>query len=243
MKSETIPLINLALAALPAGVVIAVLFRWGGEARTALYGMARMFIQLLLVGYILNGIFSTPECWPVILVLCCMIGMASWISLRTMKERRKELLLSSLGAITLGGGVVLALIVYGVLRIEPWYAPRHIIPLAGMIFTGAMNSVSLAGERYFSEVERGEELMSAAKSALRTALITNTNVLFAVGLVSLPGMMTGQILSGVSPLIAARYQIMVMLMLYGASGLSALLFLVALLRSGQRVKSREIHPG
>ena len=97
--------------------------------------------------------------------------------------------------------------------------------LAGMIFAGAMTTISLAGERAYAEAERGVSYTEARRIAMQAALIPMINSLFAVGLVSLPGMMTGQILSGVSPLVAAKYQIVVMSMLFGVTGISAAIFL------------------
>ena len=122
----------------------------------------------------------------------------------------------------------MALITQGVLRLEPWFEPRYLIPLGGMIFANAMNAVSIAAERFSAERAGGAEYLSARQAALRAALIPLINSLFAVGIVSLPGMMTGQILSGVDPLVAARYQIMVMGMVFGSGGLSAACFLVLL---------------
>tara|TARA_B100000029_G_C17550720_1_gene950023 strand:- start:537 stop:872 length:336 start_codon:yes stop_codon:yes gene_type:complete len=100
------------------------------------------------------------------------------------------------------------------------------IPIAGMIFASSMNGISLAAERLNAELDRGVNYNIARGIALKASLIPITNSLFAVGLVSLPGMMTGQILSGISPLIAVRYQIMVMCMIFGSVGLSSFLFLV-----------------
>jgi len=94
-----------------------------------------------------------------------------------------------------------------------------------MIFAGAMNSVSIAAERMQTEMRRDVPYMEARGVALKASLIPIVNSLFAVGLVSLPGMMTGQILSGVSPLIAARYQIMVMCMLFASAGMSSACFI------------------
>ena len=94
-----------------------------------------------------------------------------------------------------------------------------------------MNTVSLAGERAWAETDRGVSFAETRRVALRAALIPMINSLFAVGLVALPGMMTGQILSGVSPVVAAKYQIVVMLMLFGVSGLAAALF-ITLERAG-----------
>jgi len=89
-----------------------------------------------------------------------------------------------------------------------------------------MTSVSIALERYLSERKNNKSYKEARGIALETGLIPITNTLLAVGLVALPGIMTGQILSGVSPLIAIRYQIMVMCMILGSCGLSSSLFLI-----------------
>jgi putative ABC transport system permease protein len=94
-----------------------------------------------------------------------------------------------------------------------------------MIFATSMTSISLAGERLQSELGQSKAYKQARAIAFSTAMIPIINSMFAVGLVSLPGMMTGQILSGVSPFIAARYQIMVMCMLFSASGISSAIFL------------------
>ncbi len=94
-----------------------------------------------------------------------------------------------------------------------------------MIFANAMNAISLAAERFTSELAHQQTYPQARNIAFGTALIPITNSLLAVGLVSIPGMMSGQILSGITPVIAARYQIMVMCMLFASAGLSTALFL------------------
>lgn len=94
-----------------------------------------------------------------------------------------------------------------------------------MIFANSMNSVSLAAERLYSEGKRGVLYEEARNMAFYASLIPVINSLFAVGLVSLPGMMTGQILSGVPPFIAVRYQIIVMCMIFGSAGISTACFL------------------
>ena len=121
--------------------------------------------------------------------------------------------------------IPLALVSQAVIGIKPWFDPRYMVPLAGMIFAGAMNTVSLAAERLQAEQDKGAPYLEARRTALQAALIPVINSLFAVGLVSLPGMMTGQILAGGSPIVAAKYQIVVLAMLFGASGISAALYL------------------
>ncbi len=185
-----------------------------------------MLIQLLLIGYFLLWIFGVSDAWIVLGLLCVMILISSWISLRTVPGHRNKLYLIVCISILAGGGITLALVTQIVLDLSPWYQADTLIPLAGMIFSNSMNGVSLAADRMVFELKSDADYKTARGVALHTSLIPIINSLFAVGLVALPGMMTGQILSGISPLIAARYQIMVMCMLFGATGLSTILFLV-----------------
>jgi putative ABC transport system permease protein len=216
---------QLALALVPVGITLLILFRWSFGTGNALYALGRMLAQLLLIGYVLAWIFGAKSGVLILLVLGIMLSASGWIAVGTVKEHRKTLLWSSLASITIGGGVTLALITQLVLQLEPWYLPRYMIPLAGMVFANAMTAVSLAAERLFSELRHEPDWDKARLTAYQAAMIPVINSLFAVGLVSLPGMMTGQILSGVSPLIAARYQIMVMCMIFASAGISTAIFL------------------
>ena len=179
----------------------------------------------MVIGYFLGYIFEANSAWVVLAVVTVMVFASSWIALRTSRIKPTVLYKKPLYSIILGGGITFLLITQTVLDLSPWYSPRYVIPLAGMIFASSMNSVSLAVERLTAEIERNVDYQQARNTALRTSLIPITNSLFAVGLVSLPGMMTGQILSGISPLVAARYQIMVMCMIFGSAGISSALFL------------------
>jgi putative ABC transport system permease protein len=227
---QLIPFESLALAFIPVAIVIGILFRWTKGYWTEIYGFSRMLGQLLLVGYFLTHIFESGTAWTVLLVIAVMVFASSSIALRTVKEKWRKLYWRAFISILIGGGSVLALITQAVLNLDPWYLPSYFIPLAGMIFANSMNSVSLAADRLYAEAGRDIPFEKARNIALRSSLIPMTNALFAVGLVSLPGMMTGQILSGVSPLIAVRYQIMVMCMVFGAAGISSAVFL-ALVKS------------
>jgi len=235
---QNISLANLSLAFIPVLVVIAIIWRWNMGYKTTIYAIFRMLVQLLLIGYVLTYIFETNSNYIVITILIIMLLTASWISLRTTSLPRKTLLLNAVYSIVLGGVTVLLLMTQGVLSLEPWYMPSYMIPLGGMIFANCMNSISLAAERLESELKQGQSYEKAKVIALRTSLIPITNMLLAVGLVSLPGMMTGQILSGVSPLIAVRYQIMVMCMIFGSSGISAAVFLHSAKDSFTEAKNR-----
>lgn len=223
-----ISLLDLLWVMIPVAIVIVIYMRWTQDRVTLFYALFRMLIQLILIGYVLTYIFASDSPYLVILVLSVMLIAASVISLRPLQKRQKSLYLYAFVSIALGGVFTLMMVIFGVLDLNPWYEPRFLIPLAGMIFANSMNAVSLAAERFESEVERESNYSDARATSYKAALIPIVNALFAVGLVSLPGMMTGQILSGVDPLIAVRYQMMVMLMILGSAGISVAIYLMFL---------------
>jgi putative ABC transport system permease protein len=207
-------------------VVVAVLYRWSLPARTAVYANVRMLVQLLAVGYVLTYIFETDRPIVIVAVVAMMILASAWIALRPLAKRGPRVYLLVLAAIGVNGLVLLGIVTQLVLDLPRWFEPRFVVPLAGMIFANAMNTVSLAAERFEAERGRDADYETARRVALDAAMIPQINGLLAVGLVSLPGMMTGQILSGVEPLVAVRYQIMVMCMVFSSAGLGAATYLV-----------------
>lgn len=223
---QSIAFEQLAFILIPVVLVFFFLWRWTQESKEAGWSIARMLVQLLLVGYVLTYLFERDSAWVVLSVLVIMVVASSWIALRTVKQHRYRLFKFALLSVLFSGTGVLALVTQGVLHLSPWYDATVVIPLAGMIFASAMNSVSLCSERLYKELNDRTSFLDARAAAYRTAMVPTINAMFAVGLVSLPGMMTGQILSGVSPLIAARYQIMVMGMIFAAAGLASALFLL-----------------
>lgn len=233
----TIAAQGLVIAFIPAMIAIAIMYRWNAGAHTAIYASLRMLVQLLLIGYVLIYIFESDDPIVITAVLLAMLAVASSIAIRPLVPRTVRAYLQALVAISVGSGLTIALVTQAVVGVEPWFAPRYVVPLAGMIFSGSMNGVSLAAERFQVEMQRQTPYPDARRSALQTAMIPMINSLFAVGVVALPGMMTGQVLSGVSPLIAAKYQIVVMTMLLGSSGISAAIYL-ALQNTGKTGANR-----
>ena len=233
MEISTISVPQLALSFIPVAIVVVLLWRWGQGYARSLHAIARMLLQLTLIGYVLVYIFQTDSGLVISGVLAIMVSAASWIALNTVDLPRAPLFTASLVSVLAGGGSTLALITQGVLALKPWYQPSYMIPLAGMIFAASMTNISLALERLHAELQNGATFARARDTAFRTSMIPVINSFFAVGLISLPGMMTGQILSGVSPLIAVRYQIMVMCMIFGAAGLSTVCFLLMVRKTRQ----------
>ena len=220
-----IPLANLMLGFIPVIILIGIMYFWGLKISNSIYANFRMLIQLLLIGYVLTFIFETDEPIIITLVVLFMILMSAWIAMRPLKESGIYPFIVIFLTLALSGFAVLFIISQFIVDLPRWFEPSFVVPIAGMIFANSMNTVSLAGERFFIEKDRGEDYEGSRKIALETALIPQINALFAVGLVSLPGMMTGQILSGIEPLMAARYQIMVMCMIFSTAGLSAVTYM------------------
>jgi len=224
----TIPFTNLLLGFIPVILLLAIMHAWSLNALQAIYANGRMLIQLLAIGYVLTYVLETDQPLLVLAVIVFMIGVSAWIALRPLADQRLKLYPIVLISIAACGISVMLLVTQLILDLPRWFEPRYVVPLAGMIFANTMNTISLAAERFRSEIARNDDYLVARRTALETALIPQINALLAVGLVSLPGMMTGQILSGIDPLIAARYQIMVMCMIFASAGLAAACYLTLL---------------
>lgn len=229
--------LDLALAFALVLVAIA-LTSWQrlGLVRGFVVGAARAVVQLVAVGYVLAFLFTTRRWYLVVLALIVMLLAATKTAMDRQRRSQGALFGITGAAMLAGTGITLAYIDAVVLRLHPWYDPQYVIPLFGMIVGNAMNGAALAAERLTSEMElrRGEVEAYLAlgasparasaepvRRALVAALIPAVNGLMVVGLVALPGMMTGQILAGSSPTLAVRYQIMVAFMLAGAVAITA----------------------
>jgi putative ABC transport system permease protein len=223
---QIIPLARLALAFIPVAAVLFIIHRWSLGLRTGLIAVFRMVSQLLLVGYVLTFIFASQRAMVSVSVVAVMLSTAGWIALRPLGDDRLHRYPAVLVSICGGALPVLFIATQLVLDLPTWFTPSMFIPLAGIVLANSMNTVSLAAERFRAERLRGVTYRAARHAAMSTALIPMTNSLLAVGLVSLPGMMTGQILSGVTPLIAVRYQVLVMCMIFGSAGLATSCYLV-----------------
>lgn len=222
-----ISLFALALCLFPVLGVIWIAHKWAGSGGETAYATMRMLVQLLAVGFVLVFLFAVPNLLIGLGVVVVMVLASAAIGIRTVSNNRRSAFWKASLAIGIAGVLVLAFIILFVLKLDdPIYQPRLIIPLAGMIFSNAMTAITLAAERLERELVADMSFEQARSAAWTAALIPQINALFAVGIVSLPGMMTGQILSGVDPLIAVRYQIVVMVMILQSAGYAVALFLV-----------------
>ncbi|MFC1618545.1 ABC transporter permease [Candidatus Neomarinimicrobiota bacterium] len=219
---------DVALSLILMAIAIA-LSRWErlGLEKNLAIGTVRAFIQLTLIGFALKILFQINSPWLLLLVLPVMLTVASIESVRRQQVRVPHFFWITFFALTLALIVSLGVVVNLVIRPEPWYNLVIIIPLSGMVLGNGLNIVSLAANRFVSELQlrRNEvevalalaapprkALHSAFKNALYGALIPAVNALMTVGLVQLPGVMTGQILAGMPPVEAVKFQIVIMMM-------------------------------
>lgn len=221
---QIIPIENLFFMLIPILIVWYFYKNWTGSSYEIPKATIRMTIQLILIGYALVYIFNNDSYLIGLGIIIFMMIAATFISLRNIKEKSLTEFFYILTAIFFAGSFNLFLVLELVIELDPTYQPRYIIPLAGMIYAMCMNAVALSGERFEKEIKR-VDFKEARKITLSGALIPQINAFLAVGLVSLPGMMTGQILSGVDPIIAVRYQIVVMAMVLGSAGMSVIIYL------------------
>jgi putative ABC transport system permease protein len=225
--------LDLLWCLIPVVLVCGIYIAWQGKPSEIIIAVLRMAVQLVAVGYVLVSIFENPSPWTSAAIVSIMLLAAAWIAVRPVRHHKGYL---PAALIALGCSVTLHLSItlIFVLKADSWFQPQLLIPLAGMYFANTMNAISLAAERYHSELQNGQIADKARLTAFHASMIPQINSLLAVGLVALPGMMTGQILSGVSPLIAVRYQIMIMAMILGTAGLGAALMLWLLARTSKR---------
>lgn len=239
---SAIPLspIDLALAAalLLVNGAISMVFGLRLERSLAIAAI-RMVVQLAAVGYVLKFVFEqTSPAWTALVAL--VMVLVAGIELMQRQERRPGGWLAyGLGNATLllTGGLATVYAVAVIIGPSPWYAPRYVLPIIGMVLGNTLTSVSLAlqtlnegAERERSAIEarlalgasRFEAFSGLLRQSLRTATTPLLNTMAVAGVVTLPGMMAGQILAGADPGEAAKYQIMIMFVLAGASGLGAL---------------------
>lgn len=237
---------DLAIASLMviAAGVLSLLLRLNLEKRLLISAL-RAVLQLAAVGLILEKVFAIRHPLPVLLILAVMMAFAGREAVRRSKRRYPGIHFDAWLAMSLTCIVVGSVLTQGVVGVSPWYEPRYVIPLLGMILGNSLNGVSLSLERLLEhlsarrhEVElmiafgatRAEALSAPLRSALRTGMIPVTNIMAAAGVVALPGMMTGQILAGAPPLQAVAYQIVIMFTLAAANALGSMMIAYAAVR-------------
>ena len=237
-----IALWRLGLAYLLFFVVYGLIWRKRlGIGKDLIHAVFRMTIQLAIVGFALTYLFNI-DLW---IVITLIFFIMAFFAAQTIVKRSGvnfpgmyRLLFTS---ILFGAGMILMYFVLIVIHIDPWYNPRYFIPLAGMIIGNSMNSSALALERFYDDIKihrreietrisfgatAAEASADSLRKAYRSALIPVLTSMTGMGLVFLPGMMTGQILGGSPPLVAIKYQIVIMAAILGSVALTGYAILI-----------------
>jgi putative ABC transport system permease protein len=239
--------LQLAVAAslVALAALISLALRLGLTGRIAVASL-RTAVQLLAVGYLLRIVFAVEAAWPVVLSLVVMTGVAGWASLGRVERSVPGAYGLALGSIALSALVATGVVTQLALGIAPWYRAQYLIPLAGMVLGNSLTGISLAMDRLLAGLDEGREVVEerlaagatpweAARPlvvvAVRAAMVPTLNTMTVAGIVSLPGMMTGQILAGADPVQAVAYQIVIMFMLCGATALGGMLLGLLVFRS------------
>lgn len=212
--------------------VVAVLLIIGvmrlGLAKQYAIGALRTYVQVLALGYVLSWIFNLDSGLIILAILVGMTGAAALTSAKRVSGVPGTLVPVIFGVLFVVMLVITFTVTGLVVQVEPWYKPQYVIPIAGMVLGNSMSGMAIALERLFRDMElRRDEINglvalgatpreaadSSIRAALRAGLIPGINSLSAAGIVFIPGMMSGQILAGASPLQAAPYQIIVLVMI------------------------------
>lgn len=237
-------LVIAASLVLVAGLVSAAL-RLGLGRRLA-WASLRTVVQLLGVGLVLRYVFAVENGWLIAGIVVVMIAAASQAAVGRSSRRVRGVIGMSFATLLVSGLVTTWMVTAVVIGAEPWYRPQYLIPLLGMILGNGLTGLSLCvdhlleslatrGDQIEMELSLGATAWEAARepvrAAVRRGMVPIINSMVVVGIVSLPGMMTGQILQGADPFEAVKYQIVVMFMLAGATSFSCMLIALAVFRA------------
>lgn len=231
MSEPTIHISNLQLALAVALVLLPAacsLLLHLGLGKKIVIAALRTTLQLLAVGYVLEWVFDLETWWAVSLIVVFMLVMAGWTAVGRAETRYRGIYLDTFVSMTLSALAIVAVGTIVVIRNDPWWAPRYLIPVLGMLLGNSMTGISLGLSVWLDNLRersrriesllalgatRWEASRELVRQAARQGLIPILNSMAAAGVVSLPGMMTGQILAGNTPALAVRYQIVIMFLI------------------------------
>ncbi|HEY9630731.1 MAG TPA: iron export ABC transporter permease subunit FetB [Coleofasciculaceae cyanobacterium] len=228
---------GLALGLMVVAIALSAWQKLGLEKSLAI-ATGRTVLQLVVVGYILEIVFALNNPWAVLGIVVAMLAIATIVARNRISKKIPNLLPIVGGSVLFSTAFTLAYVTLLVLQPSPWYAPRYLIPLAGILLGNAMNAAAITGDRFVStlnasQLELETHLSLGAtpqqatelyrKEAIKSGLIPTLNTMTVVGIVTLPGAFTGQVLGGINPLDAALYQILIMFILAIATLITTIL--------------------
>ncbi|UZJ38699.1 ABC transporter permease [Prosthecochloris sp. SCSIO W1103] len=209
-----------------------------GLNRDITVGTVRTFAQLFLMGYALTFIFQLENLWFTLGIFVIMAVSASFIVRGRVKEKQVPYILPTFVTMFISYFVTALFVTGLIIGVTPWWEPRYFLPIGGMVIGNSMSALAIALERLFREMRQQKGLIETRlclganykeassemfKNAVTAGMIPSINAMMGVGLVFIPGMMSGQILAGADPLQAIRYQIIIMLMLVGSTATTSII--------------------
>jgi UDP-glucose/iron transport system permease protein len=240
-SSQAVPVSyqSLGLAALlvlvAGGVSLGLRLRLEGQLLVA---ALRTVVQLLLVGYLLRYVFAVQSVWAIAGIVFVMLAAASRAALTRAGRTFAGSLMLAFFTLVLTGLATTYCVTGVIIGVSPWYSPQYLIPLLGMVLGNSLTGLSLCLDSLLEQLsERRREVemelahgatwreaaLRPVRVAVRRGMIPTLNAMTVVGLVSLPGMMTGQILAGADPVEAVKYQVVVMFMLAAATAVGSMM--------------------
>ncbi|NER24247.1 MAG: iron export ABC transporter permease subunit FetB [Symploca sp. SIO1C2] len=205
----------------------------------------RTILQLTVVGYVLAVVFALDNPIPVLGILLVMLTIATITARNRIGKKIPRVIPIVFGSIFFSTALTLIYTNLFIVQPDTWYKPQYLIPLGGIVLGNAMNGAAIAGERLASTINSSsleiethlslgatpqQAVAGYRKDAIRAGLIPTLNSMMVVGIVTLPGIITGQLLSGIDPLNAASYQILIMFMLAFTNLITTLLVTQGLMR-------------
>lgn len=232
---QTLSLLDICIAAslILVNGALSVALKLDLERKLAV-AAARTIVQLLAIGYVLGWVFAFGEWYVVLPIMAVMTLIAGFSASDRGRRSYAGQHADSIVSIWVSSWLITAVGLFAVIGVHPWYEPQYAIPILGMILGNTLTGVSLGMERMTEELTSGrgrvemslalgatrwEAAQEPARQAVRAGMIPTLNQMAVVGLVSLPGMMTGQVLAGGSPMQAVRYQIAIMFLIAASSAL------------------------
>jgi putative ABC transport system permease protein len=236
MKLIELTSLDISITALLVVALAFTSYRAGiGVEKQLMISAFRCTIQLLLIGYALKAVFAYAHIGWILLIAFVMLAVAAWEVMSRQKQRLTGWWGFGAGAFSMfiSSFTLTLFALTAIIKIKPWYTPQYSIPLLGMMFGNTMNGIAVSMDRLTSESFRQRDVIEARlslgqkwqeaishiqKDCIRSGLIPIINSMASAGIVSLPGMMTGQILAGSPPAEAIKYQILIMFLIAAGTG-------------------------
>lgn len=188
----------------------------------------RMTLQLFLIGFILHWVFALNQWYYVLALMIIMTTIAGVTAIDRLSTSYKGVIVTSIISIWSSSWFVTIIALFVVIQVKPWYTPQYAIPLLGMILGNILTGVSIGIDRFTSDLRSNREQIEtlltlgatkweAARTivseAIKAGMLPTINMMMVAGIVALPGMMTGQLLAGVEPISAVKYQIVIIFLI------------------------------